>query len=86
MKLVTEHGMVTWLEDTGFTLRRHAGSEAQAQAVIAAGKTVTESNRYVGFNRCVDGRFYFAAVIPKKTTDAKPKTQTVTKTKEVKPK
>lgn len=86
MRLVSEHGMVTWLEDTGFTLLWHAGSEAQAQAVIASGKTVTESNRYVGFNRCVDGRFYFAAATPKKTTATHPKTQTVTKTKEVKPK
>lgn len=86
MKLVSEHGMVTWLEDTGFTLVWHGGTEAQAQAVIAAGKRVTESNRYVGFNRCVDGRFYFAAVIPKKTTATKPKTTTATKAKEVKPK
>lgn len=62
MKLVSKYGSVSCLEDTGCNVRILMMDEKDAQDIIKAGKTITESNRYVGYNRCVDGRYYFNAV------------------------
>lgn len=74
MKLVSKYGSVSCLEDTGCNVRILMMEEADAQAIIKNGKTVTESDRYVGYNRCVDGRYYFNAVVkdikPRKRTTA----------------
>lgn len=74
MKLVSKYGSVSCLEDTGGNVRILMMEEADAQAIIKNGKTVTESDRYVGYNRCVDGRYYFNAVVenpkPRKRTTA----------------
>jgi hypothetical protein len=63
MKLVSKYGSVSCLEDTGCNVRILMLDEKDAQDIIKAGKTVTESDRYVGYNRCVDGRYYFNAVV-----------------------
>ena len=62
MKLVSKYGSVSCLEDTGCNVRILMMDETDAQVIIKNGKTVTESDRYVGYNRCVDGRYYFNAV------------------------
>lgn len=62
MKLVTKYGgMTRWLEDTGGNIQMHVAPVEEANAIIAKAHSVVESHRYIGYNRCVDGRYYFTA-------------------------
>lgn len=57
MKLVTKYGGMThWLEDTGGNIQMHVAPVEEANAIIAKAHSVVESHRYIGYNRCVDGR------------------------------
>lgn len=66
MKLITINGFVTYLMEAGCNLVTNTVTEKKADEIIARAATVEESSKYPGYNRVVDGRYYFNVLTRKK--------------------
>ena len=67
IKLISKNGLVTYYEETSVNMIMWVKNVEDCEKILANATTKEKSDKFPGFNLCVDGHLYFKTEVTEET-------------------